>query len=387
MSPRQGLKPLWTNRLGFVIVSAVWVAGCGEPESIRTYTVSRDIESENDRILSAWRAKAQSPLAAEGAKEQVPGRLLGALLPHDGETWIFKMLGDDAAVTKHVADVQGFVESVKFDGGSPRWTLPASWREKSSPGAMRYATLLVGDDDPPLELAVSQLPGEQNVADNVNRWRGQVQLPPQSAGEAEASAVEITTAAGPARWVDLKGKYVPGQGMAPFASGQGGAALPADHPPLPSIPPAAAAAPPSQDDLPVRFQTPAGWRAGPATQFSVASFVAGDADERVTITVSAASGEVLENVNRWRGQLQMPPIDQTTLEGAATPLKVDGRSGVSVELIGPAKSGEQQAIYGAIIDDAPPGKWFVKMMGDATVAFRERERFLAFVTSLKFVGP
>lgn len=83
----------------------------------------------------------------------------------------------------------------------------------------------------------------------------------------------------------------------------------------------------------------------------------------------------------------MPPIDQTTLEGAATPLKVDGRSGISVELIGPAKTGEQQAIYGAILDAAPPSKWFVKMTGDATVAFRERERFLAFVTSLKFVGP
>jgi hypothetical protein len=256
---------------------------------------------------------------------------------------------------------------------------------------MRYATLLVGDDDPPLELAVSQLPGVQSVADNVNRWRGQVQLSPQSAAEAEASAVEIKTAAGPARWVDLSGKYVPGKGMAPFAgnaaaAGQGGAALPADHPPLPSIPPAAGA-PPSQENLPVRFQTPAGWRPGPATQFSIASFVAGEGDERVTITVSAASGDLLENVNRWRGQLQMPPIDQATLEGAATPLKVDGRSGISVELIGPAKTGEQQAIYGAIIDDKPPGKWFVKMTGDATIAFRERERFLAFVTSLKFVGP
>lgn len=386
MSPSRGSYTPKTIFLGLAVLSVGLLVGCGKPESIRTYTVSRDIEDENDRVLSAWRSKAQAPLTAAADKEPVPGRLLGALLPHDGQTWIFKLLGDEAAVSKHVADAQGFVESVKFDGGAPRWTLPAGWREKSSPGAMRFATLLVGDDEPPLELAVSQLPGEQSVADNVNRWRGQVQLPTQSAAEAEASAVEIATAAGPARWVDLVGKYVPGQGMAPFASGRGGAAMPADHPPLPSIPPAVAA-PPSPENLPVRFQTPEGWRPGPVTQFSVASFIAGEGDERVTITVSSASGEVLENVNRWRGQLQMPPIDQTTLESAATPLKIDGRSGISVELIGPAKGGEQQAIYGAIIDAAPPSKWFVKMTGDATIAFRERERFLAFVTSLKFVGP
>ena len=48
------------------------------------------------------REKAQAARKPEATAEAKPGRLLGALLPHDGATWSFKILGDEAVVARHV---------------------------------------------------------------------------------------------------------------------------------------------------------------------------------------------------------------------------------------------------------------------------------------------
>lgn len=363
--------------------------GCREAEQIRTYEVDRKVEDENEKLAAQWRSKTQVAKPVADAK---PGRLLGALLPHGEQTWSFKVLGDIEAVSRQADAVKKFVESVKFDGDKPSWTIPPEWRTKPVAGPMRYATLLIDDGQPPLELAISALPSGQNIAENVNRWRGQVQQPPLQADAAEKSAVELTTGAGPARWVDVSGAYSPGGGMAPFAGGAAGRgpamSLPADHPPLGAAGGPAAGGPATLPaDLPLKFQAPAEWQSGPATQFSVASFIASYQGKEAKITLSNASGDLLSNVNRWRQQIQLPPIDQTALEGAATKLKIDGRDATYIEIIGQAAPEGQQAIYGVVVVQSPGQTWFVKMMGDAAVAFRERERFLGFVSSFRFEKP
>ncbi len=376
-------------RFAMFLSLAAAVAGCREPEQIRTYEVDRSVEEENLQLAKAWRDKAQT---AKRPADSKPGRLLGALLPHGDETWTFKVLGDIEAVSRQADAVRKFVESIKFDGGQPSWTLPATWRTSPTANANRYATLLLDESSPPLELAIGKLPGEQSVSDNVNRWRGQVQLPPLIAAAADESAETLTTPAGPARWVDLSGMYSASAGMPPFAGGgpMGGrpgmgstTSLPADHPPVGATSPAGPATPAA--DLPIRFQAPADWQTTAPPQFSIAAFTAQQDGRQAVITISSAAGDLLTNVNRWRQQIQLGPIDQDALDGAATKLKVDGRDAIYVELIGQASPQGQQAVYGIVIPDSQGPSWFVKMRGDAAVAFRERERFLNFVASFKFV--
>lgn len=368
-----------------ILLCLATVAGCREREQIRAYEVDRTIEEENEKLVKAWRDKAQ---LAKRPPDSKPGRLLGALLVHGGETWTFKVLGDIEAVSRQAEAVRKFLESIKFADGQPSWTLPASWRTSPTANPNRYATLLLDESTPPLELAIGKLPGEQDVAANVNRWRGQVQLPPLVAETAEKSAETLTTTAGPARWVDLSGAYSPSTGMAPFAGGAmpgmtPGAAMPADHPPMNIGGPSKPATLP--ENLPVRFQTPADWKTITPPQFSIAAFMAELDGKQARITVSSAGGDLLANVNRWRQQIQLGPIDQEALDGAATRLKIDGRDAFYVELIGQAGSQGQQALYGIMITDSSQQSWFVKMMGDAAVAYRERERFLEFVSTFKFV--
>lgn len=77
-------------------------------------------------------------------------------------------------------------------GASLAWTAPASWQSK--PGsAMRKATFVItGEAGATAELAVTAFPGDVGgeVA-NLNRWRGQLQLAPQSPSDAAAAITRV----------------------------------------------------------------------------------------------------------------------------------------------------------------------------------------------------
>ncbi|MGC3970209.1 MAG: hypothetical protein QM775_23635 [Pirellulales bacterium] len=162
------------------------LVGCREQDDITIVT-----EPHEASISEAARGPAAAPA-------KVPARLLGALVDHGSETWFFKALGPDAVVAREVAQVKALLVGLKFENGQPVWKLPEGWTEhRKNPG--RFATLIIGDAQPPLELAVSRFPGNQNLADNVNRWRGQVGLANQTPEEVEKSIEQIKSAAGTAQ--------------------------------------------------------------------------------------------------------------------------------------------------------------------------------------------
>lgn len=64
------------------------------------------------------------------------------------------------------------------------WTTPESWSESPDVPSMRLATLVIDDESGPVEVAISRFAGDVGgMLANVNRWRGQVGLPP--VGQAE----------------------------------------------------------------------------------------------------------------------------------------------------------------------------------------------------------
>lgn len=336
--------------------------------------------------------------------ESAPGRLIGVLLNHGDETWFFKVLGPDDAVRRQASQIKAFLIGLKIENGAPQWKLPDGWREQRD-NPNRYATLLLDESAPPLELAVSKFPGGQDVAANINRWRGQLGLPPQEAAEALLSIVELKTAAGPAQYVELSGSYTPeAAAMPPLAGGAGpsakpgvgpvkeeakNAALPAGHPPLGAMPaggaPAGNAGPKTVAAGPVQYVAPADWASSPPSQFNLAAFNVAEGAEKLRITISDAQGDLLSNINRWRAQeLSLPPIDADQLQTAVTKMKVGGRDASFVELIGSANPGPQQAIFVVVVPQASGSSWFLKLKGDAPLAQRRRDQFAQFLATVKF---
>ena len=105
-----------------------------------------------------------------------------------------------------VATVAKTPEAVSSAQGLLAWTLPAGWREAAGQG-MRYATLLAGPVGQAYEVSVVRLEGTAGGSlANVNRWRGQLGLPPTNEGSVGKSLTRLPSAAGEILLVDLLGK-------------------------------------------------------------------------------------------------------------------------------------------------------------------------------------
>jgi hypothetical protein len=137
------------------------------------------------------------------------------------------------------------------------------------------------------------------------------------------------------------------------------------------------------------YDTPKGWVSGNVGGMRKAAFVVQDGDRKVEITaidLSAHAGTLLANVNRWRGQIQLPEITQGELDKSASRIQVADAEGNYVELLGPEGASPRQAILGVVAVRGEQA-WFFKLWGDAELALREKARFQEFVKSVSFAAP
>ncbi len=80
-------------------------------------------------------------------------------------------------------------------GSGLTWTAPATWTVKPN-GSMRKGSFAIKGDGAEADLSITAFPGATGGLEaNLNRWRGQVGLPPQSPAEV-AAAVEKFSANG-----------------------------------------------------------------------------------------------------------------------------------------------------------------------------------------------
>ena len=195
--------------------------GCEKSEPIARYQVDKPPPFVSPQKANPHDALGQPPRPAGEPTD----RMLGAIVPLGGQGWFFKLTGPKDAVAAQAEAFAALVKSIHFSAeGKPQWTLPAAWQEQ--PGNdLRYATLVIPGEGKPLEVSVTVLPNSGNdnenyILLNLNRWRGQLGLPPiakeQLAGESTSLPLEGATAT----LVNLLGTAAPGgMGRGPFQSG------------------------------------------------------------------------------------------------------------------------------------------------------------------------
>jgi hypothetical protein len=88
-------------------------------------------------------------------------------------------------------------------------------------------------------------------------------------------------------------------------------------------------------DHPITWDTPPGWvqeAGGPARY---ATLRLADRESGAEIAISSAGGTVLQNVNRWRGQLGLEDVSPSALDAVAPVRPVNGRVAIVVDMSGP----------------------------------------------------
>jgi hypothetical protein len=359
------------GRTHFVCATAGYLllaAGCSRQEDVTRYAAVKPKQAAASTAMAAM-----SPPTAHTAGTHMHA----AIVLRGDKAWFFKATGPAEAMTERKAAFLDFTRSIRSDAnGMPEWTLPLGWVQK--PGnSMRFATIEMGAGAALCELSVTVLPKNDDdtayVLANVNRWREQLALPPTSPDAVSQLPTEKLADGTDAILVELVGESAVGQSN-PHSTAHDAPSAPRGH-----FTPASKVA--------VRFDSPTNWTAQALRGSRRAAFTVQHGEHSAEITVQSFPAaapliaDPLANVNRWRGELGLEPMTQNEVDGAAKKLTISGEPAVYVEIMGPQGPG-QKAIFAALFKFGEE-MWFIKLIGDAALAERERDRLAGFLGSLR----
>ena len=314
-----------------------------------------------------------------------------------------------------------------------QWTAPSGWEEQAASGFRKGSFLVRGADGKTADVSVISFPeAAGGLLANVNRWRNQLKLAPVS--DATQAGTPMAAAGHDMFFVDLVSEQAIGSdgtktrilgGVLPLGSetwffkmmgpdelvesqrgafkqflesvkiGQGAvAAAPAPAPMsantgggntnAPTPPPIETA-----QGAPLQYTLPPNWQEKPLSPMRLASFNARAPDGKETdvsvVSLPGIAGGDLANVNRWRGQVNLGPIDEDTLAKTAEHVQANGHDYLVVDLVSDAPVGEKQEkqrILAAILDESDHS-WFIKMTGEDAAVESQKSAFTNFLQSLK----
>lgn len=288
------------------------------------------------------------------------------------------------------------------------WEMPAGWVELP-PQQFRDVNLRPGGH-PELQCYLTILQGDGGgLTANVNRWRGQLGLDPIT--DAEAAALPTGALLGrPAVRVELASEGEDAQALLGSILVDGGSMATVKMTgPVELVAQERAAFErfcetlAVRDDVPARpapgarptggpgasggltYELPDGWSDAGASSMRLVNLVTPGSSQCYVIRLVGEAGGLAANLNRWRGEVGLEPLEQAELE--ALP---------EVEVLGqPCGLLEVSGEYRGMGSQAGPGKTllgvaliggesslFVKMVGDEDDVAAERQRFIEFLGSL-----
>jgi hypothetical protein len=304
-----------------------------------------------------------------------------------------------------------------------RWTTPAGWQELA-PTSIRIGNFLVpGKGGGKAEVAVFSFPGSVGTElDNVNRWRNELQLPPVEEDKVTFEPVTIDSL--PGRLYDISGAssrtavaslarqgatwffkmrgsketvaeakpafvgflqsvhFAAGNEAPPHAMFDGGmGAMPSPHGNLAAAPAESPAEEPT-------WTVPANWTEKKAGPMIFRSYTAASVKGRTaSVNISFFPGDVggvFANVNRWRGQLGLPPVGPDKLASVTQALDTAGGGATLVDFAGTDPRTGQAARLVAVMARHGDKTWFYKLSGEGPVVEDEKENFVKFVQTVRY---
>jgi len=289
---------------------------------------------------------------------------------------------------------------------------PPNW-EPQPLSQMRQASFLVkGDNGAVADVSfVSLGSAAGNVLENVNRWLGQLGQSPITEEKLGEVAQRLHTSLGDVAIVDLAGLpdnadpardgriiaamvttanatlFFKMRGNADLAEAQKGdfikwVAGVCDAQTQAGPSQMAAVAPQTTSAPPIKWKTPEGWTEVPPSSMRYASFSA-PADEGSKIDISVVTfpgdgGSDADNINRWRGQMGLAPVDANAVTSQVAPLKTGDTTFSTTDIAG----NNTRTVAAWTRRDGRV--WFFKATGPDAAVEKEKPNFVKFIESVRF---
>jgi hypothetical protein len=292
--------------------------------------------------------------------------------------------------------------------------VPEGWSQGPEGSSMRLATFTIaGDADQSAEMAIIPRGGFAGTDEQlVNMWRMQLGLPELAEAQAGEQGEPFTVGGVDGTLYEMQGtvqdiatrilvasikledvhyffKLIGNDALVvaqkdeflaflhgvEFGVGSG-----------PEEGPAVAQSSPEPGDQ--RWNAPPGWEVLPATQFLLAKYrIPGEADSSGTVTVSrlgGSGGGLLPNVNRWRAQLNLGPVDEAGLKPLLSPIPVGSVEATLVTLEGTDLQSGAPGRMLTVVVPLSSETWFFKLTGPLAVVDAKAGEFKAFVSAARF---
>jgi hypothetical protein len=170
-------------------------------------------------------------------------------------------------------------------------------------------------------------------------------------------------------------------GASPFNTNDLPKNVPVGNPP--SAPPPSSGA--GMDSMPVQAESgaslawaaPTDWQNQPGNAMRKGSYAAPGGAEVAITAFPGEVGGVLANVNRWRGQAGLPPVDDAGLGQATTPIDANGLHFLLVD----AEGGSTPIVAALLPWNG--GTWFFKLTGSAEAVAQAKPAFLDFLKTVR----
>jgi len=148
-------------------------------------------------------------------------------------------------------------------------------------------------------------------------------------------------------------------------------------------PPQVAAAPPQTTRAPqIKWHAPEGWTEVPPSSMRYASFSApvenGGKIDISVVTFPGDGGSDADNVNRWRGQMGLAPVDPSTVTSQVAALKTADTTFSTTDIA----ADKTRTIAAWTRRDGRV--WFFKATGPNAAVEKEKPNFVKFIESVRF---
>jgi hypothetical protein len=309
------------------------------------------------------------------------------------------------------------------------YQVPAGWQKKPL-SQMRVVSLIApGPDGQTGDVSVIPLPVVGRDLDLINLWRSQVKLPPTSDPNAVKQARPVAIGSDEGRLfkyvseVPMIGQYRQQILVAPLTRGDqtwffrivgpdglvnaqkknflaflksvsftdNAANQAAGATPDMEAPADTATAPPVPDNhSPATWTVPPDWEPTPPAQFLLAEYaISGPGGSKAKVNVAELKGEgggLPANVNRWREQIGLAPLDDDEVAKQAQSLDAPGGQASLVDFTGvDAETKKPTRLIGAMVKQEGQS-WFYKLMGDPSVVAKQKSAFVAFIQSTHYAN-
>tara|TARA_B110000196_G_scaffold301568_1_gene295805 strand:+ start:208 stop:735 length:528 start_codon:yes stop_codon:yes gene_type:complete len=134
--------------------------------------------------------------------------------------------------------------------------------------------------------------------------------------------------------------------------------------------------------IPAEPAPPASWGFASPSGPEKARFTITDTNGTASVSMTVLQGDgggLLENVNRWRGQLGLEKLEEKTLADVANPVKGLSKEARMIDITGISQRTQIESRLVGVIVSSKELTWFYKLMGSPPVVEEAKEGFLDYL--------